>query len=343
MGLNLGKIADYTPFVSNAKGLIQGDYAQALGGPVKEIGEDALRAGKDAYNDAKDVLTLDEKPEQQKKVMDDAGAAATFLRDRAQAGASAVPAPTVAAAPIAAQPAVTAGTMQGTRIAQPVLNMRNQQGAIGMLQDAASGASPSAAELMLRRQSGRDQANQLGMAAALQNGRSVGGALNAASRGAAQIASDTNANAAIVRAQEMAAAREALANASNAARGQDITVNTSQAGLTQDAAKTNLLATLDAAKTTAGNNIDVAKANQTTDLSGQQATGSLALQARQLGLTEGSQAYTDWLNALQIQAGLAGGIDNANIVREKGNRDTVTGAIGGGFNAGLSFLKPGGA
>jgi hypothetical protein len=85
-----------------------------------------------------------------------------------------------------------------------------QEQSIQGLTDAANGVVPSAAELQLKKQSGIDAARQYGLAAALQ-GNNPAAALRQASLGAAQVAGTTNQDAATLRANEQANARNALA------------------------------------------------------------------------------------------------------------------------------------
>jgi hypothetical protein len=120
-----------------------------------------------------------------------------------------------------------------------------QLGALDQLTAAASGNVPSAAEIQGQRQAGTDAANILGAARAL-GGRSAGGVARAASLGAADTLAKTRADAMAGRATETANARNALANALEGTRGQDIGVAGTNAGLTQQAYGNNLNAQLTA-------------------------------------------------------------------------------------------------
>lgn len=97
-----------------------------------------------------------------------------------------------------------------------------QQGAINQLGDAAAGRTKSAAELQLQQQGATDAARQFAMASAMR-GHSPGSALRAATEGATATTAATNANAAILRAQEQANARSQYAQAIQGARGQNLT------------------------------------------------------------------------------------------------------------------------
>lgn len=109
-----------------------------------------------------------------------------------------------------------------------------QETSLAGLRAAATGAVPSAAELQLRQTTDRNVKNQYALAAALQ-GRSAGGALKQASDATGDLNAQAAADAAVLRANEQAAARTAESNALSGVRGQDIGVATSQAGLTQGA------------------------------------------------------------------------------------------------------------
>lgn len=114
-----------------------------------------------------------------------------------------------------------------------------QQQAIQALQAAAAGTAPSVAELQLRQQADRNNANAFGAASALR-GRSPGSSFLAASRQNAANQIDTNANAAMVRASEMERARAALTGALSGVRGQDVDTSQANAGLAQSANQNNL-------------------------------------------------------------------------------------------------------
>lgn len=111
-----------------------------------------------------------------------------------------------------------------------------QFGALNQLGAAAAGKVPSPAELQLQQQSARNMASQFGLAAALQ-GRSPGMALRNATQGAAQIQGQTNQDAATLRAQEEANARNAYIQALQGSYGQQLQQRgldiNQQQGLTQ--------------------------------------------------------------------------------------------------------------
>jgi hypothetical protein len=97
--------------------------------------------------------------------------------------------------------------------------LQNQgRGAIGLLQGAAEGNAPSAAELQLRDQASRNASQAFGMASGLQ-GSSPGMALESAQRAATGIQGQTNVDAAALRANEMANARTGLVGAIQGQQG----------------------------------------------------------------------------------------------------------------------------
>ena len=96
-----------------------------------------------------------------------------------------------------------------------------QQQAIVGLQQAATGAAPSAAENQIRQQGQIDAARQIALAKAIGAHSAGGGAYRAAVAGA-NTAGNAAINAAATRANEMATAQSQLADALAASRGQDI-------------------------------------------------------------------------------------------------------------------------
>jgi hypothetical protein len=109
---------------------------------------------------------------------------------------------------------------------------------IGMLQGAAAGTAPSAAQLQLQQQAARNNASAFGAAAALK-GRTPGASFTTAARQNAENQLDTNANAAALRANEMATARSQLASAGAIQQQQD-----QQAAQTAAELKTNYATSL---------------------------------------------------------------------------------------------------
>ena len=134
------------------------------------------------------------------------------------------PATQVDTSPIANAQTSAFGLQQGLDAQRQLLQPQQQQlyqqgqGAIAGLQDAASGAVPSAAEQQLRAQGSRDASNSFGIAAALQ-GRSPGMALKNAIQGATQTQATTNQQAGVQRANEQATARGQLVGAIQGQQG----------------------------------------------------------------------------------------------------------------------------
>lgn len=118
-----------------------------------------------------------------------------------------------------------------------------QQQSIQRLQQAATGAVPSAAEAQMKLATDRALKQQFALATALQ-GTSAGSALRAASKGGAEAQLNIAAEGAALRAKEQADARALEAGTLGTVRGQDIGVNTEQAKLVQDARVRNQTAEL---------------------------------------------------------------------------------------------------
>jgi len=109
---------------------------------------------------------------------------------------------------------------------------------------AAAGTVPSAAELQLQKQSGKNIAATLGQARAL-GGRSAGGAARAGTLASADILANTNLDAAATRAAEQDRARALLAQTNQGIRGQDVDVASQDARLAQEANANNLRSQLE--------------------------------------------------------------------------------------------------
>jgi hypothetical protein len=101
---------------------------------------------------------------------------------------------------------------------------QGQKVALGGLRDAATGAVPSAAELQMRREAGRNVAATLGQARAL-GARSAGGAARAGTLASADILARSSMDGAQLRATEQANARNAEIAALSGVRGQDTDIS----------------------------------------------------------------------------------------------------------------------
>jgi hypothetical protein len=119
-----------------------------------------------------------------------------------------------------------------------------QMAALDALTAAANGTVPSAAELQLRQEAGRNVAATLGQARAL-GGRSAGGAARAGTLASADILARTNAEGAQLRAAEQDRNRQAQMQAALGIRGQDADAATRDAQLRQEAYSNNLRAQLE--------------------------------------------------------------------------------------------------
>jgi hypothetical protein len=128
---------------------------------------------------------------------------------------------------------------------------QRQTTSLDLLQDAATGRVPSAAEILGRDQANRAAAQAYGAAAALQGGNSSGGTLRQALDAQQQIQGDANTQLMAARAKEMSDARAQLVQGAAAARGQESADATTGANLAQN----RNLANTQAAVTTHGQDV----------------------------------------------------------------------------------------
>jgi len=119
-----------------------------------------------------------------------------------------------------------------------------QEEALAGLRAAATGAVPSAAEIQMRQEAGRNVAATLGQARAL-GGRSAGGAARAGTLATADLLARNNVEGAALRAAEQDRARQAEIAALGGVRGQDVDTASREAQLRQEAYQNNLRAQLD--------------------------------------------------------------------------------------------------
>ena len=111
---------------------------------------------------------------------------------------------------------------------------QSQMGLVSGLEGAIAGKEPSAAEIMLRNATDRNVANQYALAQAA-TGMNTGLAQRTAMINAADASQQAIMQQALLRAQEIAAARGQLGGVLDSARGADIGLATNQAGLQQQA------------------------------------------------------------------------------------------------------------
>jgi len=182
----------------------------------------------------------------------------TLGQERRQAGMNPMAAPSTAYTPL------YTGNIDPVR--------QQQQQALSQLQAAANGQAPSAAELQAQQQASRAASQQFGQAAALQGGLSPGAALAMASNGAAQTQADVANQNAVLRANEMANARQQLVQGLSGVRGQEQDLAGQNAGLQQQSALANLNSQL----TTTGQNQDWQKALLSGQLQSSQNQGTTA-------------------------------------------------------------------
>jgi hypothetical protein len=149
--------------------------------------------------------------------------------------------------------------------------------------DAAAGKAPSAAEQLLRQQTDQNMRDQLNLAATTQ-GSNPGMSQRAGLAGAADVNSRASANAAALRANEIATAREAAAGTATNQRGQNIGI--AQSNQATDVNKTTqALAGL-------GANTNLATQNVTNQLQNQ-AANDTTIGHIYSGVGQGAAAASD--------------------------------------------------
>ena len=126
-------------------------------------------------------------------------------------------------------------------LAQANETRARQQAALDALTAASEGRVPSAAEIQMREEAGRNTAAVLGQARAL-GGRSAGGAARAGTLASGDLLARNAVAGNALRATEQANARNALIQALGGVRGQDIDTSQANANLGQAANANNLTA-----------------------------------------------------------------------------------------------------
>lgn len=114
-----------------------------------------------------------------------------------------------------------------------------QNDLIGYLTGAIDGTAPSVAKLQLDQATERNAANQLGLASAASRGGNSALALRTAANNIGLINQKAAADAALLRAQEIATARGQYGDVANAGRTADINLADRNATLATDVSKTN--------------------------------------------------------------------------------------------------------
>jgi hypothetical protein len=202
-----------------------------------------------------------------------------------------------------------------------------QSNAIDTLQAAAAGTAPSAAQEMLKQQTGANIASQLAMRASAR-GSNVGMAERAAADNVANLNANQATQSALVRANEQATARGQLGQAIEGARGQDINAQGINANLATDVSKFNTGTAADVSKTNAGLNTQTSLANssQWNQSLQQQAEREQAARmanasaynaagAQQAGISAGEAGQTAALGTGVNTANAAAGNDMSKYLR----------------------------
>lgn len=253
-------------------------YQERLGQAAGRKVADATGTGGDGPPD----LGLDETPEERRRrALREADAQqARNYRDRLLNEPTVGPraAPTVSAprpvtaarvgavAPIAApRPIVTERVASTFDASGQAESQGLQRGFLDTMGNVVAGTGgPSAAELQMR-QGGASAVRQAYAMAGGNKGYS-GAAMRNAQRVGASLAQQNVAQTGVLRAQEIANARELYGNAIAQARGQDINLATTDADLALRAAEANQRTGLTAGVEGARNEIEVARANQAAEL-----------------------------------------------------------------------------
>lgn len=150
-------------------------------------------------------------------------------------------------APAPGTPASAPGMMAATMQAAPNINAAQinqapqdqfRQGQVGLAQnlaDTIQGKTPSVAQLQQQQAFAQQQAQQMGMAAAMGRGGNQALAMRSAMGNMGALGAQQAAASALQRAQETAMAQAQMGNVLGQGRGSDIGLAQSQAGLTQQA------------------------------------------------------------------------------------------------------------
>lgn len=222
------------------------------------------------------------------------------------------------------------GAITDTAVDQGVANQTRAQQEISLagLRAAALGTVPSAAELQLRQTTDRNIKNQYALAAALQ-GRSAGGALKQASDATGELDAQSAADAAVLRANEQAAARTAESTALSGVRTADLGVAEKQADITSATKVQNQNTDVNQNKTAAdldikgkqfnaGQQQTAATTNQATDLTQNRSAADLDIKGKEFNAGQQQTADTQNQNTAlgenktQFQGGVDVSTTNAN-------------------------------
>ena len=231
IGSALGKIADYTPIVSNVKGAVQGNVAQAIGGPVAAGYQDVKDGDLSVRGVTNALGVTSPNPEDVSKGPDAEAARqfATKLRDQYSNLTPGQVAP-----------------IQATTLDQTQANQARgiAAGNLGALQGVASGATPTAADALLTRGTDEGARAATGLAAAYSRGN-PGLALRAGLAGSENIYAKAAATAAEQKANEQAAARAQIGQLADAMRNADLSAASFNAGAANNVSAANQKAALE--------------------------------------------------------------------------------------------------
>ncbi|MEP6652757.1 MAG: hypothetical protein ABJA82_05335, partial [Myxococcales bacterium] len=116
---------------------------------------------------------------------------------------------------------------------------QNQQTLLGYLNGAIDGTAPSVAKLQLDEATQRNEANQLGLASAASRGGNSALAMRTAANNIGMINQKAAADAALLRAQEIATARGQYGDVANSGRTTDVSIAGQNAGLQTGVSQSN--------------------------------------------------------------------------------------------------------
>ncbi|MEP6651823.1 MAG: tail fiber domain-containing protein [Myxococcales bacterium] len=157
---------------------------------------------------------------------------------------------------------------------------QNQKTLLGYLNGAIDGTAPSVAKLQLDEATQRNEANQLGLASAASRGGNSALAMRTAANNIGMINQKAAADAALLRAQEIATARGQYGDVANSGRTTDVSIAGQNAGLQTGVSQSNAQL-----GTTA--NITGATLNQKT--SSENAGNAVAVNSLQAQLAQAAQ------------------------------------------------------
>lgn len=335
-GAALGEIADFAGLGMPDTKAIQGDtdavralrerYAGQLDrmGPrdapqALTYGANATDAGPVSVDRVADVSAPQLSPVER--------AQAALVMERAQPGAAQI-GPTAQAVAERAGPAIIDTSAQAEGRADQRFLSQNLRGVI----DGTAG--PSVAQLQGQEAAQQAMNAQLGIAAGVR-GAGQNAARRLAARNIARMQGNAGAQAALLRAQETAQAREGLAGVAGATRGQDIGLAGQQAALTQEAQQQNAQRGTQTSIVNAGaqNQMATAQAGLTQDAAQQaaqrQQQAAIVNAQNQTGVAQQNAQQANQQNIQQGQMGLQAAQGNQQAgVTQAGQQAQINAQIG---------------